>query len=244
MVFGLALVLLGALLLTGCDARARVGELRTESQTVELGDAESVRVEINFGAGNLEVTGGAEKLLEADFTYNVAKLKPVVEYVDGTLVVRQPETNGLPGLRNITDFRNEWGLRLNDQVPMNLSVDMGAGVSNLRLDGLSLNRLDVNVGAGESTVDLSGDWARDLAVNIDGGAGDIIVQLPKDVGVRVEVDRGASMVEAPGLTKDGNVYTNAAFGVSDVTLQIDLKSGIGRVNLEIGQTDAPEATVE
>ena len=101
----ITLVLFAALLLAGCGSKARVGALQTESQSVELGDAKSVRVEIDMGAGDLEVTGGAEKLLEADFTYNVAKLKPEVEYTDGTLVVRQPEIerparlarhNGLP----------------------------------------------------------------------------------------------------------------------------------------------------
>ena len=53
------LVLLSALLLAGCGSRTGVGALRTESQSVELGDAESVRVEIDFSAGDLEVTGGA-----------------------------------------------------------------------------------------------------------------------------------------------------------------------------------------
>ena len=52
--------------------KLRVGEVRTESQSVELGDTRSVQVEINVGAGDLEVTGGGEKLLEADFTYNVS----------------------------------------------------------------------------------------------------------------------------------------------------------------------------
>jgi hypothetical protein len=154
MIVRFALVLLGVLLLTGCGSQARVGALQTESQSVELGDARSVRVEINLGAGDLQVAGGAEKLLEADFTYNVARLKPEVKYTEGTLVVRQPETEGLPDLRDITDFRNQWGLRLNDEVPIDLSVDMGAGTSDLQLAGLSLTGLDVNLGAGEYKVDM------------------------------------------------------------------------------------------
>ena len=93
MVVSLALVLSGGLL-AGCASGARVGALRTESQTVELGDARPVRVAIDFGAGDLKLTGGAEKLLEADFTYNVAKLKPKVKYADGTLAVRQPASKG------------------------------------------------------------------------------------------------------------------------------------------------------
>src|SRR5512138_8266 len=102
-------LVLVAVLLAGCGSRAQVGELQTESQSVELGSATSVDVKVNMGAGDLTVTGGAEKLLEADFNYNVAKLKPAVEFTDGTLVVQQPEVDGLPILQGITDFRNEWG---------------------------------------------------------------------------------------------------------------------------------------
>ncbi len=178
----ITLVLFTALLLAGCNSGGRVGDLQTESQSVELGDARSVRVEINMGAGNLDVTGGAEKLLEADFNYNVAKLKPMLEYTVGTLVVRQPNVSGLPDLRDITDYRNEWDLRLYDAVPMDLSVDAGGGVSNLQLAGLSLTRLNVTLGAGESMIDLSGDWARDLQVTIDTGAAGVTLRLPRDCG--------------------------------------------------------------
>jgi hypothetical protein len=71
---GIALMVIIAVLLTasGCGSGVRVGELQTESQTVELGGATSVRVEIDMGAGELDVTGGAAELLEADFAYNVA----------------------------------------------------------------------------------------------------------------------------------------------------------------------------
>jgi hypothetical protein len=234
----IALILVGVLLLAFFATKTRVGALRTESQSVDLGDAESVRVEIEFGAGDLDLTGGADKLLEADFAYNVAKLKPEVEYADGTLVVRQPDANGLPNLRDISDFRNEWRLRLSDQVPTDLKVDVGAGTSDLHLAGLSLTRLDVTLGAGKSTIDLSGDWVRDLDVTIDAGAADFSMQLPRDVGARIEVNAGVGPIEAPGLTRDGNVYTNAAYGVSEVTLQVQLKLGIGRINLEVEEAAA------
>ncbi|MCC7018003.1 MAG: hypothetical protein IT564_12480, partial [Rhodospirillales bacterium] len=61
------------------------------------------------------------------------------------------------------------------------------------------------------------------------------VRLPKDVGVRVEVDAGPTLVDAPGLTQDGNVYTNAAYGVSAVTLQIKMQAGIGWINLAVAE---------
>jgi hypothetical protein len=49
----IAFVLIGVLMLSSCDAAARVGELRTESQSVELGDAKSVSVDVEFGSGVL-----------------------------------------------------------------------------------------------------------------------------------------------------------------------------------------------
>ena len=228
-------LLLAALLLASCvrSDDVRVGELRTESKTVELGDAKSVDVNITIGAGDLKVTGGAEKLLEADFTYNVAKLKPEVEFTNGTLVVQHPDVRGYRSPQDIKDFRNEWDLRLNNDVPMNLSLDMGAGTSSLQLSGLSLNGLNVTLGVGKSTVDLTGNWARDLDVTFDTGAANITVRLPKDVGVRIEVNSGPSTINISGLTKNGEVYTNAAYGVSDTTLHITIQAGIGQINLEV-----------
>ena len=238
MVDRLALVLLVSLLLASCAPGVKVGTLRTESQSVELGDAKSVRVEIDLGAGDLKLTGGAKKLLEADFNYNVAALKPEVGYKNGTLVVRQPNVSGLPDLRDIMDYRNEWGLRLSDEVPMDLSVVVGGGSSDLRLAGLSLTGLKVNLGAGTYTVDLSGDWAHNLDVTVDAGAANISVRLPRDVGARVKVEPGPHTIGATGLTQDGDVYTNAAYGVSGVTMQVDLEAGIGQVNLDVEEAAA------
>jgi major membrane immunogen (membrane-anchored lipoprotein) len=227
-------VLLAALLLVSCSSDdVKVGELRTESKSVELGDAKSVEVKITIGAGDLKINGGAEKLLEADFTYNVAKLKPEVEFADGTLIVQHPDVRGYRTLQDIKDFRNEWDLRLNNDVPMNLSLDMGAGTSALQLADLTLTGLDVMLGAGEFTLDLSGDWARDLDVTIDAGAANLNVRLPKDVGTRVKVEAGPHTIEATGLTREGGVYTNAAYGMSAVTLHVDMQAGIGQINLEV-----------
>ena len=233
MVYRIALVLFSVLLLAGCGSRnrARVGELRTESQSVELGDANPVHADIELGAGDLQVTGGTQKLLEADFTYNVDKLKPEVSYKDGTLTVRQPETEGMPALQGITGFRNEWDLRLNNETPMDLKVNVGAGTSNLQLGDLALTGLDINLGAGQNTIDLSGNWTQDLDVSINSGAGTVKVVLPKDVGVRVEAGAGVGTIQAPDLTKDGDVYTNAAYGKTDATLRVNIGAGVGTINL-------------
>jgi hypothetical protein len=255
---GIALLAMVAILLaaSGCGGGARVGELRTESETVELGGTGPVRVEIEMAAGELDVSGGAAELLEASFTYNVAELKPEVDYSGDMLTVRTPDVKaGINSLWDLDDYRYEWDLRLNDDVPMDMQVNMGAGRSSLQLGTLSLTSLEVTRGAGEVvidlsgstsltrlnvgggagaiTVDLTGDWQNDLEATSEGGLGARTLILPADVGVRVKVEVGVGTVDATGLTKEGEYYTNDAYGQSDVTLYIDVSGGVGGTELRV-----------
>ncbi len=234
------ILFISALLLASCSSASRVGELQTESRSVDLGDAKSVGVYINFGAGNLDVVGGAEKLLEADFKYNVAKLKPKVDYSDSTLIVEEPNNISLPLVQNSTNIRNEWNLHLSNEVPMDLSVNMGSGTSDLEMSGLSLNHLEISFGSGSSVINLNDQWRHDLDVVIGSGATDITLKLPSAIGVRVEINSGRTTVTTSGLTQEGNTYTNAAYGVSDVTLHVTMNPGSGRIGLEVA-SDAASA---
>jgi len=213
-----------------------VGETRTESKTVQLGGAKSVRVDLKMGAGELKVAGGASDLLNADFTYNVPRWKPEVQYDAsgdiGQLTVQQPpNSNGHGG-----KTRYEWDLHFSNEVPMEMTVDQGAGSANLDLAGLELSKLKVNIGAGETTINLSGKWKNDLAASIHGGVGQANLKLPRDVGVRVVAHGGLGAINASGFSKDGDAYVNDAYGKSPVTLRIEVEAGVGEINLEMGES--------
>ena len=231
------LAILVVLLTTlGCaptTSSARVGSLQTESQSVELGDVESVSVEIDMGAGELNVAGGADELMETDFTYNVVALKPEVEFRGRKLTIRQPDLD-ITSFADLPDYRYEWDLRFNDDVPMDMNIRLGTGKMDLELAGLSITALEVDMGASRSTLDLTGDWASDFDANIKGGVSSLTLRLPSDTGVRVEIS-GISRINASDLTKEGNAYVNDAYGKSDVTLDIYIEAGLGETNLEIGE---------
>jgi hypothetical protein len=255
-IVSLLILLAVAFNLTACGRGVRVGDLQTKSQTVELDDADSVDVEIQMGAGTLDVSGGASELLEASFIYNVAELDPRATYANGRLEVKDSGVEG--GSRFIFDlaeFRNEWDLKLSEDVPMEMKIGLGAGPSNLALGDLAMSKLnivggagevdldlkgsqalrqlDFDLGAGRVTIDLTGEWQHDLDARIGGGLGDIDLRLPGDVGLRINVEAGVGKIDARGLTRDGNIYTNEAYGSSDVTLRIDIESGVGRINLDV-----------
>jgi len=222
-----------ALSLGACTWTRQIGELRTDSHSIDLGDAESVIVDLKMGAGELTIAGGADALVEADLTYNVAAWKPVVDYSvsgeRGKLSIQQPKVQNW----GVGSYRYEWDLGFNDGVPMDLNVVLGAGKSLLDMRHLSLTRLDLRIGVGDVELDLRGEREQDLDVTIRGGMGEVTVRLPKDVGVRVKVAGGLGALNAEGLKRDGDVYVNEAYGESDVTLYLDIEGGVGEINLEV-----------
>lgn len=235
-----------------------VGELNKETQTVEAGDAEQVRVYIKMGTGELKVNHGAEALMRANFTYNVADWKPQVDYTvadgNGRLNIRQPSSEQI-SVRS--DIRYTWDLKFNEEIPLDMRIECGAGSGEIKLgqlnvtrvdakfsagdfdidlgDNQSLEHLELDMGAGDITVDLTGNWQQNVEVYIQGGIGKTILRLPKDIGVRIIVNKAIGKINTRGLTRDGDVYVNAAYGVSPVTVEINIQSGIGETLLEVAE---------
>ena len=236
--FLFTLLVTGAVLAGACGTQPagtqQVGKMQRESKSVDPKDAQSARAQLKMGAGELNLAGGADQLMEGDFSYNVSEWKPEVSYGvsgdEGKLVVRQGGSEG----SNLTgEARNEWEIRLNDELPTDLVVQMGAGESDLDLDSVALTGLKLQMGAGKTTVDLTGDYAQSFNSSIQGGVGEATVELPSEVGVKAKAQGGLGKINAEGLKRVGNSYVNDAYGESDVTLNVNVQGGVGQINLEV-----------
>jgi hypothetical protein len=232
-----ALLVVTAVLLftTACVNQLEVGPTQTDQETVEIGDIRSARVNIKMGVGELNVDSGADDLLDAQFTYNIEKWQPEVLYEisgsEGRLTVKQPDSTGDINIPNDDDIKNEWNLKLNNDIPLDLDINLGVGESNLELSGLTLDNLDIQTGVGETTIDLSGDWANSFDVDIEGGVGKTTVHLPSEVGVRVETQTGIGAINVYGLIQNGDTYTNPAYDDASTILDITVQGGIGEIDL-------------
>jgi hypothetical protein len=215
--------------------KPQVGKMRHESKAVDPKDAQAARAQLEMGAGELNLTGGADKLMEGEFSYNVSDWEPKVGYdvsdKKGELVVNQGRASRGAFLSGRA--RNEWNIRLNDRLPTEVVVRLGAGESDLDLDSLTLTGVDLQMGAGKATVDLSGDYARDFDATIEGGVGEATVLLPSEVGVKAKAEGGLGKINAEGLKKVDNSYVNDAYGESDTNLSVDVKGGVGEINLKV-----------
>lgn len=220
-----------AFLPAACARREPLGPELSDSRTVPLDGAESARVQIELGAGELRLQGGSDALLTADFHYTGAAARPRVAYdvaaARGYLTIRQPVIDAI-GLGNRRDL---WELRLNERVPLDLRVNLGAGKGEFKLGGASVRRLDVEVGAGELTIDLTGNWEQDLNAQITGGVGEATLRLPRDAGVRIRARGGIGGINASRLRRHGGYFVNDAYEHAGPKLRIEVTGGIGRINL-------------
>ncbi len=229
-------VWLMCLVLAACSAlpMASVGEVKTETQSVELGSASSANVTIDMSAGKLTVAGGADQLMQASFRYNVQDWQPQVAYnvsgSQGELVVDQQGRQDALAGPNVV---NEWDIRLSEGVPMDVEIHTGAGESNLDLSALDVSTLRVEIGAGKTDLDLSGNWDHDVNADITGGVGKLTVTLPAEIGVRVNAETGLGNVTTSGLTQQGGGYVNSAYGSGTYTLNLDVTAGVGAIELVV-----------
>ena len=227
-----SLALWFGLIACGLLNTTRVNDLKSETQSVELGSASTARVQIEFPAGELKVEDGASSLMDASFRYNVTDWQPQVKYSEsgaqGELLISQPGNDKLPVGGQLI---NEWTVQLANDVPIDLTIVTGAGNAELDLGALDLTNLNIQTGAGVTNVNLEGAWQHDLDVSIKGGVGELTVNLPAAMGVRVDKETALVNVSADGLIVDGNGYVNQAYGTAPYTLTLKLQAGVGSVVL-------------
>jgi hypothetical protein len=207
-----------------------------QHESIDYGQAKSVNATIQMPEGELQISDGATQLLDADLEYNRSLDTPNFSYdvdgEEGELTIRQE--NGHNNIHFAPGFGghdNKWNIRLGKNLPMELKIEMGAGRGNLQLGDLNLTKLDLQIGAGSVTADLRGNWKNDLDAHIQGGVGSATIYLPKNVGVEVHARGGLGSVNAHGMEKDGDRYVNQAYGKSSNTIELNVESGIGSIEL-------------
>jgi hypothetical protein len=184
-----------------------------------------------MGGGGLRVGGGTDRLATAAFTYNMPSWKPEVNYSSstgtGNLTIRQSrEVHSIGGGRT-----NEWEIRLNRDIPLEITSHQDVGDANLNLGGLTLRHVEMQMDAGNLDLDLRGSPKNSYDVRIRRLAGDTTVHLPSSVGVEVLTTGRVSDIEVANLNEDGHRYYNNALGESKLTIHLDIQGGLGEIRL-------------
>jgi hypothetical protein len=230
--FALIPLTASALLLTGCIelSHTATGPLREQPVSVDLNGAQRADVELDLGAGELNVNGGAQKLMEGTFQYNVPQWEPTVHTSangsHATITIKEPEHVRLGG-----NQKYKWDLTFNDKVLYDFAVNCGAGQARLQLGDLGLRSVTVHIGVGEVNLDLQGHPTHDYDVNISGGIGQATVRLPQDVGIWAQAHGGIGSIDVTGLDKHGDHYENSLYDSAKVNVRLKVDGGIGQIRI-------------
>jgi hypothetical protein len=231
---GLVFVGTALLLLTnGCSMGVDPGPTLTANDEIEAGKAESVMAEIRMGSGDLKVDGGGSKLMTGTYRYSERVGRPMVRYdvtgSRGRLTIESPSTEG-----SINRKVNDWKVRMGSDVPLELSVRLGAGEADLDLSRMPLQSVKVEMGAGEMSLNLAGKYKKDVDVQVDGGAGEAKIRVPGDIGAVVDATLGIGGIEAGGLTKRDGKYYNDAYAEGKPAVRLKVRGGVGQITLSVG----------
>lgn len=209
-------------LITACEVEVGV----TQELVIDepLGSAAVTEVEIEMGAGELQLAPGAPGLASGTIRYNVLAWEPKVTRTDSQLSIRQNKGKEISGFD--PGIVNEWDLKLG-KAPMRLKVSAGAYHGTYDLSGLTLLDLNVEDGAantkvmfnslnpaqmdtlsyetGASSITLIGlANANFRSMKFKGGAGsyhlDFSGQVRTDAKVEVEAGAGSLRLTVPAHT--------------------------------------------
>ncbi len=220
---------------------------------IEKGKAREVKTNIDFLAGELNLTGSTDNLAECYYGRGFLFLKPDMTYHEaGRTGYLNIQTKKIKD-RDREEFDdNRWDLYLNPDVANSISIKLHAGESHINLSGCNLNRFEYRMTAGKSTIDLhntsvpyllfnmmageadidlSGKWHNDLEAEFKGGIGKLNIKVPYDVGVRVYVNGLIGEANLPFFDRRGKIYSNDTFGKSKHTLFLTIEAGIGEINV-------------
>jgi len=226
----------GALSTTGFGDR--IAEPSSESQflTQELAGAESAKVSIEFGYGELQVTEltDSSNLMEGECVHYDGAYRCKKTYRvsgdKGHLTLNSERNNGFEGSWGL-GRGSRWMVELNASIPLALDVSMGAGEATLDMSRLWLTDLDLDGGKGRVEVVFPDDAGRTTAY-IEVGIGDVTLSIPEGVAARIEIDSGLGSVEVAGrFQKEGNYYVSEGFDLASNRLYLEVDGGIGSISI-------------
>jgi hypothetical protein len=222
-------------LITGALWLAGVGPLRgqpLESESIRwpLADASQAEITIAPAVGQLSLVAleDSSDLIAGQVAgADLRGTRNEYQILNGQAIYSLQSQNAvvLPG-----QAAWNWELGLAPQIPLDLETALGVGEMDLELADLTLSALEVSQGVGDVRIELP---AGNYQVEISQAIGQLVLILPPDTQVRLEVSRAiSSFTLPPGFERQGDFYYSPNFDSSADTILIDLSQAIGSISVQ------------
>ena len=115
------------------------------------------------------------------------------------------------------------------------SLDIGVGAASFEARNLgNTNAASVRIqgGVGSVELDFSGQWSQDMDVDVTLALGKLTLHVPRDVGVRLEVQKVFASLDQQGLQKRGDAYFSENWDRAKYHLHLRAQTTFGGIELD------------
>lgn len=190
-------------------------EKETVKGKVDL-DIGGVRFAIASGTSNFTDLSGAQSL---DYKVNTQDFLQSISISNAENIIHFME-----------DFpHHSFDLKLNKSIPWDIDIDAGAIDGRLDLKGINLEECNLDIGAGKAEFIL-GKESPNVNINMDAGLSQVIVHIPKDSGIRIDLEGGlhsTNLSELDLIKKGENTYISKNYQQASSRYNIKVDMGLG-----------------
>ncbi len=115
------------------------------------------------------------------------------------------------------------------------AASLRAGAAELSAVGLGNSRCDriaFEGGVGRVMLDFGGAWTSSSRVAVKMALGEVLLRLPRQVGVSITLDKFLSTFDPEGLERRGTSYRSAGYEQAARHLDINISTAAGAVRVE------------
>lgn len=181
----------------------RKHEYDRQSMEVNLSPAVPTRLDLKFVAGEADVDLGGLNLQSADIHTGASQSR--VRFSSPTV----GECESLSFQVGAAEFRGE------------------------QLGNSRCQTFDFAGGAGDLALDFTGNWGetRSVTADIKMGVGTLRLDLPRDVGVEVEMTKFLSSFDRSGFVKRGDTYYSRNWESARTRIHMDITTALGSIEV-------------
>ena len=193
-------------------------EYRQESVAVSGDGVKTAVVSLDLGSLGADVTGldSGQNVLEGTLAVaGEVDLRQNVQGSEANISLSENSSSFWWGSWVTNELQEPWQIGLSRTVPLDLTVDVGSGQTDLELGSLLLSDLYVDFGSGAINLQLPGG---DYDIRLDGGSGKLVTTLPQNGRHELELDGGSGAIHL--------------FLPPNMAARIELDGGSGRVSLD------------
>jgi hypothetical protein len=202
---------------------ARIDFNNAEKFSIPLQNAKEARLEINHGAGQIDLSAGANA---GDFLTGVSGVgMNQSSHLDGDKL--EVEIDAGPSFMPfIGPEGGVWQFRLNSDLPTSLDIDAGASRLNLDLRDLQVKYLSFDGGASHIVLTLPAR-VENMVADLEAGAASIDLNVPQGVGLRLRLKSVGTLKidESRFVPREGRTYQSADYDTAKYRAEVTIEGG-------------------